>query len=100
MQRLAPAQVHNQRQHLVDQEMTDRLAAGVVGGIAADHLAAGAIDDKVGEIGEGEYVAVGSLAASQPNLAAREPRMPVPSGLEADAPRTPGKIHAHRRTGR
>jgi hypothetical protein len=52
MQRLTPAQVYNQRQNLVDQEVTNRFQANVAGSVAADDPAPGTVNDKVGEIGK------------------------------------------------
>ncbi len=96
MDRFAPAQVYDQRKHLVDQEMADSLDRGVATGIATDYLASGAVNDEVGDIGEGKYVTIRGLAVAKPNPAAWRPRTQIPSGIEADALKATAKIRANR----
>ena len=100
MNRLTPPQVYNQRKHLVDQEMTDSIQAGVAARVAADYLASGAVDGEVGDISKGEYVAVRGFAAAEPSPAAWKPRTPVPSGIEADELKACTKCRANRRRDR
>ena len=83
MQRLTPAQVYHQRKHLIDQKMADCLQADAGARVAANYLAPGVVNYKVGDISKGEYVTVGSLAATKPRLATRRSRMPEPSRMEA-----------------
>lgn len=80
-----PAQVYYQRKHLVDQKMADGLHTDVVASVAAGYPAPGAVDDKVGDIGERYYVAASGLAVTKPRPAARRSRTEVPSGIETDA---------------
>jgi hypothetical protein len=85
VQGLPAAQVYNQREHLVYKEMTDGLQTNVAARVAADYLASGAVNDKVGYVSKGKYVTSRSLAAAEPNPAAWKPRTQVPSGIEAEA---------------
>jgi hypothetical protein len=91
-----PAQVYNQRKHLVYQEMADGLQTNVGARVAAGYLTPGAVDDKVGDISKGEYVAVRVLAVTKPRPATRRSRTQVPSGIEADALKAPAKSRANR----
>jgi hypothetical protein len=96
VQGVTPAQVYNQREHLVYKEMTDGLQTDVAARVAADYLASGAVNDKVGEISKGKDITTRSLAAAEPNPAAWKPRTQVPSGIEADALKAPAKSRADR----
>ena len=100
VQGVTPAQVYNQREHLVYKEMTDGLQTSVDARVAADYLASGAVNDKVGEISKGKDITTRSLAAAEPNPAAWKPRTQVPSGIEAEALRAPAESRANRRPDR
>lgn len=100
MQGVTAAQVYYQRKHLVDQEMTNGLRTNVAARVAADYLAPGVVNDKVGDISKGKYVAARGLTASKPGPATWEPRMPVPSGIEAQALKAPAESRANRRPDR
>ena len=89
-----------ERKHLVNQEMTNGLEANVAARVAADYLASGAVNDKVGDVSKGEYVATLGLAAAQPSPAAWKPRTQVPSGIEADALKAAAKSRTNRRPDR
>lgn len=92
-----PAQVYNQRKHLVYQEMADGLQTYVVAGVAAVYLASGTVNDKVGDISKRYYVAAGGLAVTKPGLTTSRSRSQVPSGIETDALKAPAESRANRR---
>ena len=100
MQRFTAAQVYNQREHLVDQEVADGLQTNVAARIAADYLAPGVVNDKVGDSGKRKYVATRYLAAAKPSPATWRPRTQVPSGIEADGLKTPAESRANCRPDR
>lgn len=97
MEGVTPAQVYNQRKHLVYQEMADGLQTYVVAGVAAVNLASGTVNDKVGDISKRYYVTAGGLAVTKPGLTTSRSRSQVPLGIETDALKAAAESRANRR---
>jgi hypothetical protein len=92
-----PAQVYNQWEHLVDQQMANGLETNVVASIAAGYLAPGAVDNKVRNVSKRYYVASGGLAVTKPRLAARRSRSQIPSWIEVGSLKAAAESRANGR---
>jgi len=76
--------------------MTYGANSGLATGVATDYPAPRPVDDEVGEIREGKYIAVRDFAITEPGLASWMPRLQVPSRNKVGALEAPGKTHTDR----
>ncbi len=98
MQSLATAQVYDQGEHLVDQEVTDSFGRRIARRIAARHVIPVIVDDEVGDPCEGKHISPFVLSPTKPSPAPWKSRAEVPSRTKPASLKAFSQTRAYRWT--
>jgi hypothetical protein len=95
VQRLASAQIYDERKYLVDQQVADGGQRTVAARISTNYFASGLVDQKISDLGKRKYVTATGFAGTKPRRASCKPRSQKPSRVNALAFKTPGETYPH-----